>query len=140
MATERRPRTPAPAAVQQPRPDLKRIPLPPLPHFRRAATAGVTASAPAERARDEVSGVEMGELLGPAHEGGITPILEPNVGQRTGATGATILNDLVDQIEKGLERDLARAPAGEFDHLYRKTLACARVGAVAGDDDGRKTS
>jgi len=66
----------------------------------------------------------MSELLGPDHEGGIAPIIEPILPQRTGATGATILNDLVDEIEKGLEKDLARAPVEVIARSYRRVVAC----------------
>ena len=72
-----------------------------------------------------VSHLEMSELLRPDHEGGITPVIEPILPQRSGATGATILNDLVDQIEKGLEKDLARAPLEVLTQGYRRVVACA---------------
>jgi len=67
----------------------------------------------------------MTELLGPDHEGGIVPVIEPPAPLRTGATGATILNDLVDEIEKGLEKDLARAPLDTMAQGYRRVVACA---------------
>jgi len=67
----------------------------------------------------------MSELLGPAHEGGIARLLEPYAAPRTGATGATIMNDLVDEIEKGLERELARAPIELTGGTYRRVLACS---------------
>ena len=79
-----------------------------------------------------VSHLEMSELLGPDHEGGIAPAIEPVMPQRTGATGATILNDLVDQIEKGLEKELARAPIEVLRQGYRRVVACA-----AGQTSGR---
>jgi hypothetical protein len=67
----------------------------------------------------------MSELLGPDHERGIAPAIEPLSPQRTGATGATILNDLVDEIEKGLEKELARAPIEVMNQRYRRVVACA---------------
>jgi len=67
----------------------------------------------------------MSELLGPDHERGIAPAIEPLSPQRTGATGATILNDLVDEIEKGLEKELARAPIEGMTRRYRRVVACA---------------
>ena len=148
MTTERRPRPRTPPGIAATT-DLKRIPLPALPHFRRAGTArgdapatpsgpGVVAPAvptaglkrpPAAAARSTaeagpVSPLEMSELLGPDHEGGIVPVIEPVTPQRTGATGATILNDLVDEIEKGLEKDLARAPLDTIARGYRRVVAC----------------
>ena len=150
MTTERRPRPPTAGPGAAPTHDLKRIPLPPLPHFRRPEVApraspgarpaplaaaaeaaaratpatyeaDVTASLPA----GAVSHLEMSELLGPDHEGGIMPAIEPAAPQRTGTTGATILNDLVDQIEKGLEKELARAPIEVLTQGYRSVVACA---------------
>ena len=87
----------------------------------------------------------MSELLGPGHEGGIAPIIEPLTPQRTGATGATILNDLVDEIEKGLEKDLARAPVEVIARGYRRVVACAggtppsRPGPLAAERPERRT-
>jgi hypothetical protein len=151
MTIERTPRSPMPSSSATPAGELKRIPLPPLPHFRRpeaarAASTGaptahdvVAADAPragelqdaleaareARRPSGAVSHLEMSELLGPDHEGGIAPAIESAVPLRTGATGATILNDLVDQIEKGLEKDLARTPLNMLSKEYRRVVACA---------------
>ena len=147
MTTERRPRPRTPPGTATT--DLKRIPLPALPHFRRAGmepgAAPATRSGPGVVApgapspdphgppasaagpaapSGPVSSLEMSELLGPGHEGGIAPIIEPLTPQRTGATGATILNDLVDEIEKGLEKDLARAPVDMIARGYRRVVAC----------------
>jgi hypothetical protein len=138
MTTERRPRPRTPPGIAATT-DLKRIPLPALPHFRRPGTA--PGAAPAVPSPDlqrppaaaggstaqpgPVSPLEMSELLWPDHEGGIVPVIEPITPQRTGATGATILNDLVDEIEKGLEKDLARAPVEMTTRGYRRVVACA---------------
>jgi hypothetical protein len=67
----------------------------------------------------------MSELLAPGHEGGITPVIETVTPQRTGSTGATILNNLVDEIEKGLERDLARVPPDIVLQQYRRVVPCS---------------
>jgi hypothetical protein len=67
----------------------------------------------------------MSELLGPEHEGGIAPAIDPITPQRSGATGATILNDLVDEIEKGLEKELAKTPMELMPQVYRRVVACA---------------
>ena len=77
----------------------------------------------------------MSELLAPEHEGGIVPAIEAAVPQRTGATGATILNDLVDEIEKGLEREIARAPLEITSQGYRRVVTCASgsVSSLAAD-------
>ena len=131
MTTERRPRPRTSPGIPATT-DLKRIPLPALPHFRRAGTKPAAAPAalsipvvvaPAAPS-GPVSPLEMAELLGPNHEGGIAPVIEPIMPQRTGATGATILNDLVDEIEKGLEKDLARAPLDMILRGYRRVVAC----------------
>ena len=127
MTTERRPQPSTPRGMVGST-DLKRIPLPPLPHFRKGDTA--RAAEPADEARTQdrrgpISPLEMSELLGPDHEGGIAPAIESPVPDRTGATGATIINDLVDEIEKGLVKDLARAPIDAVGQIYRRVVACA---------------
>ncbi len=149
MTTERRPPPPTPLPAA-PANGLRRIPLPPLPHFRGpgsvpqatpaekpapaagagAAPAQVVESVPgaafeAPRKTGPVSPLEMSELLGPEHEGGIAPAIDPITPQRTGATGARILNDLVDEIEKGLEKELARTPMELMPQGYRRVVACA---------------
>ena len=157
MTIERTPRSPIPSSSTTPAGELKRIPLPPLPHFRRPEAARATSpgappgqhaavtdappvpelqGAPevapeARRSPGAVSHLEMSELLGPDHEGGIAPAIESTTPLRTGATGATILNDLVDQIEKGLEKDLARTPLSVLSKEYRRVLACAGGPALA---------
>jgi hypothetical protein len=151
MTIERTPRSPMPPSSATPAGELKRIPLPPLPHFRKPETTragspgtppGQDAAVPdapparelqgapevareARRPPGAVSHLEMSELLGPDHEGGIAPAIESAIPLRTGATGATILNDLVDQIEKGLEKDLARTPLSVLSKEYRRVVACA---------------
>lgn len=144
MTTERRPRPPSRPPTPALAGEMKRIPLPPLPHFRKAEEARPAASAApatpvvspgAPRPAGPVSHVEMSELLAPDHEGGILPAIEAATPQRTGATGATILNNLVDEIEKGLEKDLARAPVDAGSRRYRRLVACAS-GPAPGRPDG----
>lgn len=153
MATNRQPRPPSPPPGGPAAGELKRIPLPPLPHFRgalakeppipvadevapaapraaapRAATSHATAPTARREAAEPagtVSHLEMSELLSPSHEGGITPAIEGFAPLRTGATGATILNNLVDEIEKGLERDLARIPIEVVQQRYRRVVPCS---------------
>lgn len=137
MTTDRQPRPPSPPPGAAATGELKRIPLPPLPHFRRpgadepagppASTAPAPPAAPPAAARPAgaVSHLEMSELLAPGHEGGITPVIETIAPQRTGSTGATILNNLVDEIEKGLERDLARVPPDIVLQQYRRVVPCS---------------
>ena len=151
MATSRQPRPPSPPPADAVAGERKRIPLPPLPHFRgaepkqpailaepggtRFAATATPPAAPAARSRvatpaaaapaGAVSHIEMSELLSPGHEGGITPIIEGIAPQRTGSTGATILNNLVDEIEKGLERDLARIPLEIAQQHYRRVVPCS---------------
>ena len=134
MTAERDARPPSPATRATPAFELKRIPLPSLPHFRRPEQATHEDRAPQTLAdaragpvghAGPVSHVEMSELLAPEHEGGIVPAIEAAVPQRTGATGATILNDLVDEIEKGLEREIARTPLEITSQGYRRVVTCA---------------
>ena len=158
MATSRQPRPPSPPPAGAVAGERKRIPLPPLPHFRGAEAkqpampaepgtsvasrvAASAAKSPAPPAAPSaaprvatpaaappagaVSYLEMSELLSPGHEGGITPIIEGIAPQRTGSTGATILNNLVDEIEKGLERDLARIPLEIAQQHYRRIVPCS---------------
>ena len=137
MTTEREGRPPSAPPRPAPAADLRRIPLPALPHFRRPETnraeaaAGATvpdvaaSPAPSSGPAAPVSHVEMSELLAPGHDGGIAPAIDWAVPQRTGATGATILNDLVDEIEKGLEREIARAPLEITSQGYRRVVACS---------------
>jgi len=97
MATNRQPRPPSPPAGGPAAGELKRIPLPALPHFRGAlakpasipaaavataaphlappitpAVAALVAPRDAADPAGTVSHLEMSELLSPAHEGGIT--------------------------------------------------------------------
>lgn len=139
MTTNRQPRPPAPPPGGAAAGELKRIPLPALPHFRgalakqtsvpAAAVAPPVAASVAPREAAEpagaVSHLEMSELLSPTHEGGITPVIEGIAPLRTGSTGATILNNLVDEIEKGLERDLARIPIEIAQQRYRRVVPCS---------------
>jgi hypothetical protein len=142
MTTEHRPRPSVPTTGATPAHELKRIPLPPLPHFRKTGAAAQATPAPSpmvssavsssvstdtstEAPAGAISHLEMSELLGPRHEGGIEAVIEPASPPRTGATGATILNDLVDEIEKGLEKELARTAMSATTQVYRRVVACA---------------
>ena len=137
MTTEREGRPPSAPPRPAPAADLRRIPLPALPHFRRQeasrtrAAAGATAPdvaappSPSGGQAAAVSHVEMSELLSPGHEGGIAPAIDCAGPPRTGATGATILNDLVDEIERGLEREIARAPLEFTSQGYRRGVTCS---------------
>ena len=146
MATDREDRQ-----NQRPRPsgarpgDLRRIPLPPLPAFR-SGTGAAQGPVPVPPAGRGLSPAEQDGLLrdeplatdivpGPGHEGRPDPLGEPAV-PRTGALGATILNDLVDEIERDLERDLGRLAPTDALPAYRMTAACSYA-APAGDDEGR---
>lgn len=125
MTTNRQPRPPSPPPGGAATGELKRIPLPPLPHFRRPDADQPAAPPAAARPAGAVSHLEMSELLAPGHEGGITPVIEAAAQHRTGSTGATILNNLVDEIEKGLERDLARVPPDIVLQQYRRVVPCS---------------
>ena len=147
MATERddRPRN------QRPRPsgarpgDLRRIPLPPLPAFRSGTGAppgpasvpatgrGLSAAEQDGLLREEPVAADV--VPGPGHEGRPDPLGERPV-LRTGALGATILHDLVDEIERDLERDLGRLALPDALPAYRSTAACSFT-APEGNDEGR---
>lgn len=124
MTTDRQPRPLSPPPGGTAAGEMKRIPLPPLPHFRRPGTDRTSAPPAAGQPAGSVSHLEMSELLAPGHEGGLTPVIEAAAPQRTGTTGATILNNLVDEIEKGLERDLARVPLEIAQQGYRRVVPC----------------
>ena len=143
MTIDRQARRPTAPTRATPATEMKRIPLPPLPHFQRPqeereegfapqnALDAAARPAPSAGPAGAVSHVEMSELLAPGHEGGISPAIEAALPQRTGATGARILNDLVDEIEKGLERELARAPIEITSQGYRRVVTCASGPALS---------
>jgi hypothetical protein len=125
--------------------DLRRIPLPPLPAFRqRAGETGrppgaATPASPGRGLSDaEQEGLlrddpaAEGLLPGPGHEVRPDPLGEP-AAPRTGALGATILNDLVEEIERDLERDLGRHPPQDVLPAYRRAAGCSFMA----DDEGR---
>ncbi len=139
MATEKRsrPATPRPA-VAGPRKQRLKIPLPPLssrsPDAERPAPAPVAAAAARtleEMARDDAEAqdallaridfelpADPTDLDRAAHSAG-----EPERA-RTGAIGASVMNDLVDEIERDLEKEAARhAPAGPSS-VYGRTVGC----------------
>ena len=134
---------------------LQRIPLPPLPHFRRPTASPDAAASPesgivpdptpmamadptpvtmpdpvraaANRELGEPATLALlgpGPLLpGPAHEGLPAPVLEAGP-QRSGDIGAAVLNDLVDQIERDIEKDLGRAAPEAMLPPYRRAIPC----------------
>jgi hypothetical protein len=131
---------------------LQRIPLPPLPHFRqdRAGAAPpaepvvevkpdrATAAPAVEAPRKAVPPVREEDYLfesdlapvaslppGPGHEGLPPPVLEVTGPERTGDSGATIMNDLVDQIERDIERDLGRVTPDATLPAYRLAVGCS---------------
>lgn len=138
MTTNRQPRPPSPPPGGAATGELKRIPLPPLPHFRRPDADQPAAPPAAARPAGAVSHLEMSELLAPGHEGGITPVIEATAQQRTGSTGAMILNNLVDEIEKGLERDLARVPPDIVLQQYRRVVPCSLGPGAASERRARE--
>jgi hypothetical protein len=52
-------------------------------------------------------------------------VLEVAAPERTGDIGATVMNDLVDQIERGIERDLGRLSPDTALPAYRHTVSCS---------------
>jgi len=140
MATERNPRTQTTRPRGGPAPaDRQRIPLPPLPQFR----GGPSTASPAvpERDRPGAGGIgpEEADLLlagsasslvspgapGPGHEGRPNPTLDAAGLGRSGESGATVLNDLVDEIERDLEKELLRHAPDPSLPPYRRTLGCS---------------
>jgi len=101
-----------------------KIPLPPLPPPRMAAPRAVPpASAvvqaaprplPSAAGRRGLSDEES-DLLGgaPGHE------------ERTGAPGVTILSELVDEIQRGLDTEITRHAVAAPPAPYRQTVACS---------------
>ncbi len=120
MATDHRkhPRGQHRSDAGSPAPVRRRIPLPPLPPPRAAGTAAI----PAGTAAFPVAGHrglsrEESDLLvaGPEHD------------ERTGARGFTILNELVDEIQKGLDTEITRHSGTGTQAIYRQTIACSLV-------------
>lgn len=155
MGTERNPRTQPgkPRAGSAPI-ERQRIPLPPLPHFRGGPAAVAPATgAPAKNPGGAVSPEESDLLLaeeappltsparpGPGHEGRPNPVLDAPSQGRTGESGAVVLNDLVDEIERGLEKELVRhAPEGSLPP-YRRSLGCSLEPAGATGDAAAGTA
>ncbi len=154
MGTDRTPRR-APAGSKEPAPPPRqRIPLPPLPAFRGAPTSQRPAApgAPVGPARSAVAppaggpavgsrgvGADEAEMLagasvvdgrgglppGPGHEGRPSPLQEVSGSGRSGVLGATILNDLVDEIERDLEIEVSRHGDAIALPAYRRTAGCS---------------
>ncbi len=137
MTNERNPRTQPPRPRPGgPPPEWQKIPLPPLPRFRREPQGG--PEAPAADRGPGVSSAESDLLQGeerlisdsllppgPRHEGSSNPALDGPPEERCGAIGASVMNDLVDEIERDIERDLSRShPEGSLP-AYRRTLSCS---------------
>jgi len=143
MSNERNPRTqpPRPRRGDAP-PEWQKIPLPPLPRFRRGAPGAqespVDPAQPVARDAPGIGAAESellqggdralsGSLLppGPGHEGPSNPAFDATPGERTGAIGATVIKDLVDEIERDIVRDLSRHHPEASLPPYRRTLACS---------------
>ncbi len=145
MGTERSDRTRSPrerAAV--PPAGRQRIPLPPLPTLRRATPGSdETTTSARDKPAGESRGLSLeeadllaggladprgsGRLPGPGHEGRHAPLPESPDAGRAGVLGATVLNDLVDEIEKDLEIEVERhAPAIALPP-YRRAVGCSFV-------------
>lgn len=121
----------------------RRIPLPPLPHFRRPADpAPEVLPAPAPAVDEDLAVLSMlgpGPLLpGPAHEGLPPPVLEAPRSERSGEVGATVLNDLVDQIERDIEKDLGRLIPETSLPPYRGAIPCTLKAAAPSGQQPRR--
>ena len=66
-----------------------------------------------------------GRLPGPGHEGRPAPLPESPDAGRAGVLGATILNDLVDEIEKDLEIEVERHAPPMALPAYRRAVGCS---------------
>ncbi len=129
MGTERNPRSQRSRGGSTAPPELQRIPLPPLPAFRRpAGSESMTRGVSGEEADLLASpGLERaGYSLppGPGHEGRPNPLQE-SPAERAGVRGATILNDLVDEIEKDLEAEIERHSEAATLPAYRRSVGCS---------------
>jgi hypothetical protein len=134
MGTERDSRPRAQRSDAAP-PIRQRIPLPPLPSFRRGRTATGSGGVTGEEA-DLLSDSRLdraGYALpsGPGHEGHPLPLQDR--ADRTGALGATILNDLVDEIEKDLEAEIERHADAWALPPYRRVVGCSYSPAAPSD-------
>lgn len=118
------------AGPAMPRSERRKIPLPPLPQFRQdppgarpVSAASAATAAPAQPGA--LTQEEADHLIGTPHIEAVAGAAAPS--PRTGAIGASVLNDIVEEIERDLERDLARhAPAASVP-AYRRTVGCSFV-------------
>jgi hypothetical protein len=143
MSNERNPRTqpPRPRRGEAP-PEWQRIPLPPLPRFRRVTPGAQEPPAdPVKPMTQDAPGISSAEsdflqggddaltdsLLppGPRHEGPANPALDVPPEERTGVIGAAVINDLVDEIERDLVRDLNQHYPESSLPEYRRALTCS---------------
>ena len=62
---------------------------------------------------------------GPGHEGRPSPLQEVSGSGRNGVLGATILNDLVDEIERDLVIEVSRHCDAIALPAYRRTAGCS---------------
>ncbi len=164
MSTERNPRSqPLRPRTGQAPVARQRIPLPPLPQFRRPAPEARPSNpapadprpappAPAGTTPRGLSAEEAALILGegpgigstglppgPEHEGRPAAGLTDAVPPRTGASGATVMNDLVDEIERDLEREIARLQPDVALPTYRRAVGCSLAPGVlpaGGDTEG----
>ena len=131
MGTERSSRPQVPRSGATP-PARQRIPLPPLPALRRDRAMAPSGGVTGEEADllSDAGLVRAGYALppGPGHEGQPLPLRDG--GDRTGVLGATILNDLVDEIEKDLEAEIERHSDAWTLPAYRRVVGCSFSPAV----------
>ena len=142
MGTDRIPRRAA-AGSKEPAP-RQRIPLPPLPAFRGAPASQRPSAPVAPPARGPAVGsrgvgADEAEMLagasvvdgrgglppGPGHEGRPSPLQEVAGSGRSGVLGSTILNDLVDEIERDLVIEVSRHGDAIALPAYRRTAGCS---------------
>ncbi len=123
MVTERDPRPPSfRRRAGTPPVERQRIPLPPLPALRRPAPPGSTGGVEPKPSSARGLSHEEADLL---HGGRPEPFEAAPGAGRTGALGARILNDLVEEIEKDLEDEMVRHPAETALPPYRRTVGCS---------------
>lgn len=127
MGTERSVR-PQGSRVGPAGPDRQRIPLPPLPAFRRPPPPPAARGLSAEEAESLVDDTleRAGYALppGPGHEGRPIPLRHGSA-ERSGTPGVAVLNDLVDEIEKDLEAEIERHADPSTLPAYGRVAGCS---------------
>jgi hypothetical protein len=155
MTTEKA-RRPAPlrAATKGVPPPRQRIPLPPLPTVQRPSHSTSPGRAGRRRETSGLSAEESDLLVGatrdrapgtgPTEEWGDEP-RPADTGvttsaERSGTIGASVINDLVDEIERDLGNGTERRAPIPARPEYRRAVGCAAPGASTPSGPGTPAS